>query len=97
MRIRNVGMIEKLGVESRKEVRSTRHAETMVTVARPLIDCMSTKARLVFSKLQISVSHVGWWLVNVAVSEVSIMRMRACGQLANNINPIQALFSFHGY
>ena len=27
---------------------------------------------------------VGWWLVNVAVSEVPIMRMRACGQLANN-------------
>ena len=42
------------------------------------------------------VSPVGWWLVNVAVSEVSIMRMRACGQLANNINPIQALFRFHG-
>ena len=39
---------------------------------------------------------VGWWLVNVAVSEVSIMRMRACGQLANNINPIHALFRFHG-
>ena len=34
--------------------------------------------------------------MNVAVSEVSIMRMRACGQLANNINPIQAVFRFHG-
>ena len=34
--------------------------------------------------------------MNVAVSELSIMRMRACGQLANNINPIQALFRFHG-
>ena len=34
--------------------------------------------------------------MNVAVSEVLIMRMCACGQLANNINPIQALFRFHG-
>ena len=31
---------------------------------------------------------VVWWLVNMAVSEMSILRMRACGQLAININPI---------
>ena len=28
------------------------------------------------------------WLVNVAVSEMILMRMRICGQLANIINPI---------
>ena len=32
--------------------------------------------------------HVVWLLVNVAVSEMSILRMRTYGQLAININPI---------
>ena len=29
------------------------------------------------------------WLVNVAVSEMTIMRMRTCGQRGCNINPIK--------
>ena len=33
------------------------------------------------------------WLVNVAVSEMTLMRMRVCGQLANIINPIHTKYS----
>ena len=37
------------------------------------------------------VTGVVSWLVNVSVSEMVPMRMRACGQWANNINPIHAV------
>ena len=33
------------------------------------------------------------WLVNVAVSEMILMRMRVCGQLANIINPVHTKYS----
>ena len=33
------------------------------------------------------------WLVNVVVSEMILMRMRVCGQLANIINPIHTKYS----
>ena len=38
------------------------------------------------------VYDVVWWLMNVAVSEMSILRMRACGQLAININIYTSLY-----
>ena len=40
-------------------------------------------------------SGVVLWLVNVAVSEMILMRMRICGQLANIINPIHTKYSLY--
>ena len=37
----------------------------------------------------------GIWLVNVAVSEMILMRRRMCGQLANIINPIHTIKYSH--
>ena len=45
------------------------------------------------AKVTTMVVDVVPWLVNVAVSEIILMRMRICGQLANIINPIHAKYS----